>query len=51
VPTGSTENMQGDRQIPIELASPFLVSSELCSIIGMASEENSQSLEDDEKGC
>jgi hypothetical protein len=51
VPIGSTENMHGDRRIPIEMASPITGSVELCSIIGMASEKNSQTLEDDEKGC
>jgi hypothetical protein len=51
VPTESTENMQVDCPILIELASPIVGSEELCSIIRMAREENSQTLEDGKKGC
>jgi hypothetical protein len=43
--------MQVDCPIPIELASPFVDFDGLCSIIRMAREENSQTLEDDKKGC
>jgi hypothetical protein len=43
--------MQGDCQIPIELTSLFGGRDEVCSIIGMTGGENSQTLEDGQKGC
>jgi hypothetical protein len=49
VPIGSTENMQGDCQIRLELASPFEGDIAACSILGMTGRENSQTLEREQK--